>query len=79
MKVRILTIFLFLYCCALASSCNNCSESLQEGDLLFQNLNCSYCDDKIKNLGILSSNTTTDLATAEIRLALNPRVQWPFL
>lgn len=42
MKVRLLNILLFLYCCTLAPSCNHShhSESLQEGDLLFQNLNC---------------------------------------
>jgi hypothetical protein len=50
MKVRILTIFLFLYCCALASSCNNHSESLQEGDLLFQNLNCGELCDAIEKV-----------------------------
>jgi len=33
---------MFCYCCTLAPSCNhsNYSEQLQEGDLLFQNLNC---------------------------------------
>jgi hypothetical protein len=39
-------------------------------------LTLSYRRNEIKDLGILSSNVTTDLATAEIRLALNPRVQW---
>jgi hypothetical protein len=50
MKVRILTIFLFLYCGTLASSCNNHSESLQEGDLLFQNLNCGELCDAIEKV-----------------------------
>jgi hypothetical protein len=33
---------MFCYCCTLAPSCNHShySEQLQEGDLLFQNLNC---------------------------------------
>jgi hypothetical protein len=39
-------------------------------------LTLSYRHNEIRNLGISSSNVTTDLATAEIRLALNPRVQW---
>jgi Domain of unknown function (DUF5916)/Carbohydrate family 9 binding domain-like len=39
-------------------------------------LTLSYRRNEIKNLGVSSSNVTTDLATAEIRLALNPRVQW---
>jgi len=39
---KVINIFLFLYCCTLAPSCNHShySEQLQEGDLLFQNLNC---------------------------------------
>lgn len=36
----------------------------------------SYRHNEIKKLGILSTSINTDLATAEIRLALNPRVQW---
>jgi hypothetical protein len=42
MKIRLFNIILFCYCCTLAPSCNNShhSEQLQEGDLLFQNLNC---------------------------------------
>jgi hypothetical protein len=42
MKVNLVNIFLFLYCCTLAPSCNHShqNESLQEGDLLFQDLNC---------------------------------------
>ncbi|MFM8741509.1 MAG: DUF5916 domain-containing protein, partial [Cytophagales bacterium] len=39
-------------------------------------LTLSYRHNEINRLGILSSAVTTDLATAEIRLALNPRVQW---
>lgn len=39
-------------------------------------LTLSYRHNEIRNLGITSSSVTTDLATAEIRLALNPRVQW---
>jgi hypothetical protein len=39
-------------------------------------LTLSYRHNEIRNLGISSSNATTDLATAEIRLALNPEVQW---
>ena len=39
-------------------------------------LTLSYQHNEIRNLGITSSSVTTDLATAEIRLALNPRVQW---
>ena len=33
---------MFCYCCTLAPSCNHShqSESLQDGDLLFQDLNC---------------------------------------
>lgn len=42
MKVRLLNIVLFFYCCTLAPSCNylHQNESLKEGDLLFQDLNC---------------------------------------
>lgn len=42
MKVRLLNIVLFFYCCTLAPSCNylDQNESLKEGDLLFQDLNC---------------------------------------
>ena len=42
MSKKIINIFLFLYCCTLAPSCNHShqSESLQDGDLLFQDLNC---------------------------------------
>lgn len=42
MNKKFISIFLFLYCCTLAPSCNHShhSEQLQEGDLLFQNLNC---------------------------------------
>ena len=42
MNKKFINIFLFLYCCTLAPSCNHShhSEQLQEGDLLFQNLNC---------------------------------------
>jgi hypothetical protein len=42
MKIRLFNIILFCYCCTLAPSCNHShhSEQLQEGDLLFQNLNC---------------------------------------
>ncbi len=36
----------------------------------------SYSHNDIKNFGISSSSVTTDLATAEIRLALNPCLQW---
>ncbi|MFM7486138.1 MAG: hypothetical protein ACKO13_04355, partial [Cytophagales bacterium] len=39
-------------------------------------LTLSYRHNEINRLGILSSAVTTDLTTAEIRLALNPRVQW---
>jgi hypothetical protein len=39
-------------------------------------LTLSYSRNEIKDLGITSSSVNTDLATAEIRLALNPRVQW---
>lgn len=47
MKIKLLNIYLLLYCCTLAPSCNHShhSENLQEGDLLFQNLNCGdLCD-----------------------------------
>jgi hypothetical protein len=39
---KFINILLFLYCCTLAPSCNHShhSEQLQEGDYLFQNLNC---------------------------------------
>ena len=42
MKVNLLNIFLLLYCCTLAPSCNHShqNKSLQEGDLLFQDFNC---------------------------------------
>jgi hypothetical protein len=42
MKIRLFNIILFCYCCTLAPSCNHSHhfEQLQEGDLLFQNLNC---------------------------------------
>ena len=42
MKVKLLKFFLFLYCFTLSPGCKHShqSESLQEGDLLFQNLNC---------------------------------------
>ena len=42
MKVNLLNIFLLLYCCTLAPSCNHShqNKSLQEGDLLFQYFNC---------------------------------------
>ena len=42
MNKKFINILLFLYCCTLAPSCNhsNHSEQLQEGDYLFQNLNC---------------------------------------
>jgi len=39
-------------------------------------LTFSYLHNEIDNLGVTSSSLTTDLATAEIRLALNPRLQW---
>ena len=39
-------------------------------------LTLSYRHNEIRNLGISSASVNTDLATAEIRLALNPRVQW---
>lgn len=39
-------------------------------------LTLGYRHNEIRNLGIASSSVSTDLATAEIRLALNPRVQW---
>jgi hypothetical protein len=39
-------------------------------------LTLRYSHNQITNLGISRTSTTTDLATAEIRLALNPRVQW---
>lgn len=39
-------------------------------------LTLRYSRNEIKGLGISSASVTTDLATAEIRLALNPRVQW---
>jgi hypothetical protein len=39
-------------------------------------LTLSYSHNDIKNLGISGSSVITDLATAEIRLALNPLVQW---
>jgi hypothetical protein len=42
LNIRLLNIIMFCYCCTLAPSCNHShlSESLQEGDLLFQDLNC---------------------------------------
>lgn len=39
-------------------------------------LTLSYSHNNIQNLGVSASSVTTNLATAEIRLALNPRVQW---
>lgn len=39
-------------------------------------LTLSYSRNEINGLGVSSSAVTTDLATSEIRLALNPRVQW---
>ncbi len=39
-------------------------------------LTLSYSRNEIRDLGISSTSVSTDLATAEIRLALNPRLQW---
>lgn len=39
-------------------------------------LTLRYAHNELRNLGIESQSLTTDLATAEIRLALNPRLQW---
>jgi hypothetical protein len=39
-------------------------------------LTLSYSHNSITSLGVSAAPVTTDLATAEIRLALNPRVQW---
>jgi len=39
-------------------------------------LTLNYSHNNIQSLGVMASSITTDLATAEIRLALNPRVQW---
>jgi hypothetical protein len=43
---------MFCYCCTLAPSCNHShySEQLQEGDLLFQNLNCGGLCDAIETV-----------------------------
>lgn len=42
MRIKLFNIILFLYCCTLAPSCNHFHhiDSLQAGDILFQNLNC---------------------------------------
>lgn len=50
MRIKLFNIILFLYCCTLAPSCNhsNQTESLQAGDILFQNLNCGEMCDAIE-------------------------------
>ncbi len=50
MNKNIIQIFAFLYCCTLAPSCNHShhTEGLQEGDLLFQNLDCGELCDAIE-------------------------------
>ncbi|MDI1234139.1 MAG: YiiX/YebB-like N1pC/P60 family cysteine hydrolase [bacterium] len=50
MKNKIFQILLLLYCCTLAPSCNHLQykEGLQEGDLLFQNLDCGELCDAIE-------------------------------
>ena len=52
MTTKLLNIFLFLYCCTLAPSCNHSHESssIKEGDLLFQDLNCGELCDAIKKV-----------------------------
>jgi hypothetical protein len=51
-KFNAMMCFLVLYFCTLASSCNdsNNSQTLQEGDLLFQNLNCGELCDAIESV-----------------------------